>query len=876
MSAPRSGLPHPEASRAVLVGVSEYRSLEQLPAVGNNLATLRQVITDVDLWGLPDEHCTVLLNPTAFEEVMDAVHTAASAASDALLFYFAGHGLLDDRSDLFLALPESDQDRLYRAVRYDDIRREVVSTARACYGKVVILDCCYSGRALQGGMSGPVDLADHARVDGTYLMTASAETSLALAPVGEDYTAFTGALVDKLAHGVPDGPDLLDMETLFYHVRADLQARRFPVPQQRTRNDGKAIALVRNRRGSGRRTEEAADVPTRELPRPPVGLEPLLRRRPADMYAEVRALRANGQERFAKQVLAASAALRADQEVAAIIELLRRQGPADIRVVITAAAQRPAVEVLRIIDALHEIGLPTEAVDLVRAVGTGRVADVATLAHLLQAGRRGDELIELLDAALDTAQARSSLIGLVNALWVAGLREEVDGLIDRAVSKLPGPAVVALADELRAVGRQETAFGLYAASARTVATRPPVVVAQLCQAMADAGRGEDSGRLAGAVIEGAEDVGLLLEIVSAFWDTDQGSHADLGLTRAAAVLPVADVVFLAAELRARDHDEAAYALCLRAMVARPAAAIQEIITALREEGRPVDAGKLLDEVAGRVPPRTVLDLLDLCAEADHQRVLRKVIQRTANEVAEVLDALVAGRSVVAGQLRNLIASSDTLRGKLLPISIQYMNPKTKEKVFADIVHTGHGGDIARSLRHLPVDDAKLLMFLAVRAGNPTFASIIDALGSAPDSSGDPALRFLLDQPVDRLTTLLDGLRAAHFEAYARAVLGSVTAPQRGVQAIARDVAFLFGAGESHAAKLVVFGSLKGRSNSELKNMIGALRQHDQPESLAAAAEWARATYSSLGAANVDGILRQIGLDAYTSRRGLFRRRRKDT
>lgn len=141
-----------------------------------------------------------------------AVNAAASAASDALLFYFAGHGLLDDRSDLYLALSRSDSNLLHRAAWYDDIRREVVGTARACYGKVVILDCCYSGRALQGGMGGSVLLADHARVDGTYLMTAAAETSLALVPLGEDYTAFTGALVDILVQGLSDGPDLLDME----------------------------------------------------------------------------------------------------------------------------------------------------------------------------------------------------------------------------------------------------------------------------------------------------------------------------------------------------------------------------------------------------------------------------------------------------------------------------------------------------------------------------------------------------------------------------------------------------------------------------------------------------------------------------------------
>ena len=287
MAEPRAGLPNPDASRAVLVGVSEYTTLEELPSVTNNVATLRRVLTDADLWGLPDDHCHTLVNPTSVEQVLDVVHTAASAATDALLFYFAGHGLLDDRLDLHLALPGADNDRLYRAVRYDDVRREVVGAARV-FGKVVILDCCFSGRAMQGGMSGSVELADHARVDGTYLMTATAETKLALAPLGEKYTAFTGALVDKLSHGLENGPDLLDMETLFYHVRADLQARHLPVPQQRTRNDGKAIALVRNRRASGRGAVRELATPARERPLPPAGFEALLRWPPSELAKQVR------------------------------------------------------------------------------------------------------------------------------------------------------------------------------------------------------------------------------------------------------------------------------------------------------------------------------------------------------------------------------------------------------------------------------------------------------------------------------------------------------------------------------------------------------------------------------------------------------------
>ncbi|MEV5341962.1 caspase family protein [Streptomyces sp. NPDC052676] len=122
-------LPDPSASRAVLIGVDTYDDLADLPAVANNVERLAALLTADDVWGLPPRHLTVLTNPTSKDDVLDAVHTAATEAEDALLFYFAGHGLLTVDADLRLALPH------------------------------------------------------------TYVMTASAETKPAMAPPGEKYTA---------------------------------------------------------------------------------------------------------------------------------------------------------------------------------------------------------------------------------------------------------------------------------------------------------------------------------------------------------------------------------------------------------------------------------------------------------------------------------------------------------------------------------------------------------------------------------------------------------------------------------------------------------------------------------------------------------------
>ncbi|WP_405986805.1 caspase, EACC1-associated type [Streptomyces sp. NBC_00872] len=242
-------LPDPAASRAVLIGVDEYTVLDPLPAVANNIAGLARLLTGPGSWGLPAEHCVVLSNPRTPGEVLDAVHTAAAQAKDAFLVYFAGHGLRARDMDLHLALPDSRPGRLYHAVDYDDIREQLVHECRAL-SRVVILDCCYAAASMRGYMGRPddlADLADRSSVEGTYVMAASGETKPALSPAGEHHTAFTGELLKAATEGVPDGPEILDMRTLFRHVRRELVAKSRPVPQQRARNGGHSIALTRNR-----------------------------------------------------------------------------------------------------------------------------------------------------------------------------------------------------------------------------------------------------------------------------------------------------------------------------------------------------------------------------------------------------------------------------------------------------------------------------------------------------------------------------------------------------------------------------------------------------------------------------------------------------
>ena len=244
-------LPDPGRSRAVLIGASTYRHLEDLPAVRNNLSGFRDVLVAPALGGLPADNCTVVAEPARPVDVYRTLRQHAAAAEDTLLVYFAGHGRTGSRNELFLCLPDTDPDELpYSAWPYDELRR-VVADSRATK-KVVILDCCFSGRALADQAGDEETILGQVGIEGTYLLTATAANAVALAPPGERYTAFTGALLGLLNKGIPDGPELLTFAQIYPRLQYTLTSRQLPRPRQQGSDTIAHLALTRNLAYTGR------------------------------------------------------------------------------------------------------------------------------------------------------------------------------------------------------------------------------------------------------------------------------------------------------------------------------------------------------------------------------------------------------------------------------------------------------------------------------------------------------------------------------------------------------------------------------------------------------------------------------------------------
>ncbi|MEV0188038.1 tetratricopeptide repeat protein [Kitasatospora purpeofusca] len=242
-------LPDPLRSRIVLVGASTYTDpdLPDLPAVRRTVTDLAALFTDPDHGVVPEEHCTVLLDDPDLSRVGRKLREAARAAEDLLLVYFTGHGLIGGRRhDLYLALPGSEyEDPGFTSIEYDKLRGAVLDSGATT--KIIVLDCCFSGRAVTGTMAGGPGGIKQLRVSGTYVLTSSQSDQVSLSPPGEDHTAFSGRLIRLLREGLAGGPEYLTIDDIYQHLVSLMVAEGLPVPLNSTTENANLIALGHNR-----------------------------------------------------------------------------------------------------------------------------------------------------------------------------------------------------------------------------------------------------------------------------------------------------------------------------------------------------------------------------------------------------------------------------------------------------------------------------------------------------------------------------------------------------------------------------------------------------------------------------------------------------
>ncbi len=285
----------PAESACVIIGVDRYADLPPLPGVRNNLKALKAALTDRTIGGMPKKNCRIVPNPRTVAAALKPIEEAVRAARDTLIVYYAGHGFLDSRQEgLYLTLPGTEPGKVHSGIPYTWLR-SALGTHTPPKRRIIILDCCYSGSVIKGmsagtmgGTMSTVAATQHASsqlgealfegmdsLEGvSYLLTSTPWNVEALAPEGEEHTAFTGEFLRVLREGIPGPrpeppsgpgpgpgpesaaagmaagsppPDHLSLEAIYREVRRALREKNRPLPQQQAQNGIEKLPFVRNR-----------------------------------------------------------------------------------------------------------------------------------------------------------------------------------------------------------------------------------------------------------------------------------------------------------------------------------------------------------------------------------------------------------------------------------------------------------------------------------------------------------------------------------------------------------------------------------------------------------------------------------------------------
>ncbi len=201
------------AKVALLVGVSEYQQgLKPLKSTANDVEAMKRVLQNPDMGGFAEADITLLLNKGRQEMEVAIYELFANRKSDdLLLFYFSGHGVIDNRSKLYLATPTTRKGKgreglvIPTAVAASFIHERMNDS----YSQrmVVILDCCYSGAFAEGLMpkdNSSVNLQTQLGGKGRAIFTSSDSIEYSFQEKGSKLSIYTRYLVEGIETGAAD------------------------------------------------------------------------------------------------------------------------------------------------------------------------------------------------------------------------------------------------------------------------------------------------------------------------------------------------------------------------------------------------------------------------------------------------------------------------------------------------------------------------------------------------------------------------------------------------------------------------------------------------------------------------------------------------
>ncbi|OBQ28195.1 MAG: sulfatase-modifying factor domain-containing protein [Aphanizomenon flos-aquae MDT14a] len=212
---------------ALLIGVSEYgENIPPLSSPLHDVEAMERVLKNPNLGNFTEVE--KLLNPNSEAMKIAILNLFKNAEKgDLLLFFFSGHGMINDDNHLYLATCNTAKDN-FEATAVDG--NFIQAQSRNCYSKrqVLILDACYSGAFANGWhtKSIGVDIKKQLGAEGRVVMTSSGATQTSFTQKGATLSLYTQYLVEGIETGAADNDSdgKIHIQELHAYAKAKVQA----------------------------------------------------------------------------------------------------------------------------------------------------------------------------------------------------------------------------------------------------------------------------------------------------------------------------------------------------------------------------------------------------------------------------------------------------------------------------------------------------------------------------------------------------------------------------------------------------------------------------------------------------------------------------
>ncbi|WP_086847555.1 caspase family protein [Amycolatopsis kentuckyensis] len=242
-------LADPEGAKAILIGSAEYDdpALQDIVQARANVTDLADILTDPELGGFRPANVRTMVNPRHKDDAGLEIARWCRTATDTLVVYYVGHGLVDVDGELLLATSDTfEAEKEHHSLRVDLLRRAVRDSDAKV--KIFIVDCCYSGRAFGKPMADETSgVLDQIETTGTCGLASAPRHLASLFVEGERHTVFSGELIAVLRDGLPGVGPVLPLFTIYQHLRRRMRDRDHPEPKIMHSDSISEFALVRNR-----------------------------------------------------------------------------------------------------------------------------------------------------------------------------------------------------------------------------------------------------------------------------------------------------------------------------------------------------------------------------------------------------------------------------------------------------------------------------------------------------------------------------------------------------------------------------------------------------------------------------------------------------